>query len=173
MGGLPPQWNRQMNDVTVRLATEADRKKLEQLISDCYEEIYPNWYGEEVVYSALTHMLRIDPQLLQSGRYFAAEIEGELAGCGGWSPASGEAPVGQIRHFATHPKFMRRGVGSAILDRCVAAAEADGITVLQCFSSLAGEPFYAGHGFEKVQDVSVMLGGDEPFPAVLMERKLG
>ncbi|MCB1517885.1 MAG: GNAT family N-acetyltransferase [Hyphomicrobiaceae bacterium] len=167
-----------MNDVSVRVATEADRQQLEQLIADCYEEIYPNWYGDEMIYSSLTHVLRLDPLLLQDGHYFAAQVDGELAGCGGWGraangPNADNGSLGHLRHFATHPNFMRRGVGAVILEKCVAAAKADGISALHCFSSVASERFYLNHGFTKVQDVSVMLGGDEPFPAILMERKLG
>ena len=122
-------------------------------------------------------MLRIDPALLNSGRYFVASIGGRLAGCGGWSaaiPGSGriEDAIGHIRHFATHPDQMGSGVGGAILDACVQEARREGVRQLKCFSSIPAEKFYSRHGFQRVEDVSVMLGGDIAFPAVLMEMKL-
>lgn len=159
------------DELSVRVATEADRDQLEQLISDCYSEVYPNWYDDEVIDAAKHSMLRVDANLLASGRYMAAEKGGKLAGCGGWSIAS--PGTGQIRHFATHPDFMRQGVGAAILNACFDAAAKEGVKTLQCFSSTAAEEFYARHGFERKQDVSIMLDGRVAFPAVLMEKTLG
>lgn len=167
-----------MADLRIRAATEKDRAELEKLISVCYGEVYPGWYDADVLVDALPAMLRVDENLLASGRYFAAEKDGRLAGCGGWSVAAsaGTAPeqgLGQIRHFATHPDFMRQGVGGAVLDACIAAANKAGVEKLQCFSSLAAEDFYTRHGFTRLDEVTIMLDGRIPFPAVLMERELG
>ncbi len=160
----------------VRVASVEDREQLEALIDVCYSIIYPGWYDEELLTETLPAMLRIDPKLLESGRYFSATIDGRLAGCGGWSvsPPIGEklSGTGHIRHFATHPDFMRKGVGSAILIRCVDEAVSEGVVKLQCFSSHPGEPFYAQHGFSTVEPVNIMMGEGAAFPALLMERNL-
>lgn len=163
--------------ISVRPAGPDDRDALESLIGDCYGAVYPGWYDEDTLSDALPAMLRIDPALLESGRYFAAHIGGRLAGCGGWSlatPGSGalEQATGHIRHFATDPALMRSGVGSAIIDRCMHEARQAGVKTLKCFSSLAAEQFYARHGFERIDAVNIMLGDGIPFPAVLMEKKL-
>lgn len=157
-------------------AGEADRSVLEDLIADCYATVYPGWYEQETLEAALPSMLRLDPALLASGRYLMARHGNVVAGCGGWSaarPGSGsiEPGTGHIRHFATRPGLMGKGVGGAILERCAAEAAASGIRRLACFSSLAAEQFYARHGFAKRDDVSVMIG-EAAFPAVLMERIL-
>ncbi|MCB1383090.1 MAG: GNAT family N-acetyltransferase [Notoacmeibacter sp.] len=162
--------------VAIRPAGEADRSLLEDLIADCYATVYPGWYDAEVLENALPAMLRIDPALLSSGRYLVAFAGSVAAGCGGWSvatPGTGalSSGTGHIRHFATRPGMMGKGVGGAILERCVAEARAAGVSRLQCFSSLAAEGFYARHGFAKQQDVTVMIG-EAAFPAVLMERLL-
>lgn len=165
-----------MSDIVIRPATSADRDALEMLIADCYGAIYPGWYDSDVLEEAMPQMLRIDPKLLESGRYFIAEVDGALAGCGGWSlnapGAAREGGVGHIRHFATRPDLMRKGVGGAILDRCVTDAKAAAVSGLQCFSSLPGEAFYARHGFQRVDVVTIMLGESAPFSAVLMRRAL-
>lgn len=127
-----------MAEITVRQAVAADREMLEELITACYSAIYPGWYDADVLTDALPEMLHVDQRLIDSGRYFAATIDGRLAGCGGWStfgPASAASrPAnGHVRHFATHPDFMRMGVGAAILERCVEDAKAAGISELQCF----------------------------------------
>lgn len=166
-----------MPDLIIRPATLADRPALEELIAACYTAVYPGWYDSDVLDEALPQMLRVDPKLLDSGRYHAAIADGELAGCGGWSlfapgHEAGAASVGHIRHFATRPDRMRTGVGGAILGRCVDEAQAAGVAELQCFSSLPGEPFYARHGFQRVDTATIMLGESVPFSAVLMRRML-
>lgn len=167
-----------MAEITIRQALPEDREALETLITACYSAIYPGWYDAELLTDALPEMLRIDQRLLASGRYFAATVDGRLAGCGGWStfaPASGsDRPAnGHVRHFATHPDFMRMGVGGAILERCLVDAQDAGVRELQCFSSTPGEAFYARHGFRRIGDVTIMLGDSIPFPAILMKRNLG
>ncbi len=162
-----------MTKVAIRKATEADRDVLEALIGECYAEVYPGWYEEDELSDALPMMLRIDPALLASGRYFAAMRDGEAAGCGGWSTPAPGATTGDIRHFATSPGFMRTGVGGAIIEACLAEAEAEGVSLLRCFSSRPAEAFYARHGFRRVDEVNIMLGDGVIFPAILMERTLG
>lgn len=161
----------------VRVAEVADRDALEALIEACYSVVYPGWYDSELLTEALPAMLRIDPRLLESGHYFSASVDGALAGCGGWSKSApqGEeaASTGQIRHFATHPDFMRKGVGSAILKRCIDEARADGLKNLKCFSSLPGEAFYTQHGFKPIDSVTIMMGDGAAFPAILMQKELG
>lgn len=166
-----------MSKLTIKVATEADRADLEQLISVCYSDVYPGWYDADVLVDALPAMLRVDPKLVESGRYLSAYKGGKLAGCGGWSmtePGAGTAQtgIGHIRHFATHPDFMRQGVGAAILKACIKAAADAGLERLQCFSSLAAEKFYNRMGFEPKQEVTIMLDENIPFPAILMERPL-
>lgn len=164
-------------DLTTRAALDGDRPVLEKLIGDCYSTVYPGWYDDDVLGDALPAMLRIDPALLKSGHYFVASFGGAVAGCGGWStkaPGNGSSgdKTGHIRHFATHPDFMGKGIGGAILDRCINEASHTGMAKLRCFSSLPAEGFYARHGFAKLDSVNVMLSDGAYFPAVLMEREL-
>ncbi len=159
----------------VCVASPQDRQQLETLIDQCYSIIYPGWYDDDLLTDALPAMLRIDTRLLESGHYFFATVEGKSAGCGGWSVAAPSSSsqvedTGHIRHFATHPDFMRKGVGSAILSCCLKEANAQGVETLQCFSSLPGQPFYAQHGFKPIDEVNIMMGDGIIFPAILMER---
>lgn len=163
--------------LNIRQAGNGDRAALEALIAECYTAVYPGWYEADVLGGAMPAMLRIDPALLASGRYLLATLDEKIAGCGGWSmnaprSAASDADIGHIRHFATHPDFMGKGVGGAILDRCVSEASQKGMMKLRCFSSLPAESFYARHGFGKLDSVNVMLSDGAYFPAVLMEREL-
>ena len=47
----------------------------------------------------------------------------------------------------THPDWVRRGVGRLILDRCEAAAAAEGFQRLELAATLSGEPLYRSYGF--------------------------
>lgn len=167
-----------MAALDIRPASPDDRDALERVIADCYATVYPGWYDADLLGEALPLMLKIDPALLASGRYFVASQGKDVAGCGGWSartPGTGVELGGtaHIRHFATHPDFMHQGVGGAILDRCIAETRAAGMQRLQCFSSTPAEGFYARHGFRRIDNVNVMLGDSVSFPAVLMELSLG
>ena len=77
----------------------------------------------------------IDTQLIDDGTYFVVEVDGALAGCGGWSRRAtlygGNAAPGRnstrldpsvdparVRAMYTAPAFARRGVGRLILSLC-------------------------------------------------------
>ena len=51
----------------------------------------------------------------------------------------------------------RRGLGRAILDRCVAAARAEGYRSLVLMATLPGEPLYRAFGFREVRRPDVPL----------------
>lgn len=112
-----------------------------------------------------------------SGTYYVAESNaGALVGCGGWSserPGSGDTIEGEwyVRHFATHPKSLGRGIGRSVLDRCFIDAQPF-IRTLHCFSTLNAEPFYRACGFETIGPIDVPMGPTRRFPCILMKRRL-
>jgi GNAT superfamily N-acetyltransferase len=71
----------------------------------------------------------------------------------------------------THPGFARRGVGRLILDRCTAAAAAEGFTTLELMGTLAGRPLYEAAGFTVVEHVLETAGG-VGVPLVRMRKHL-
>jgi N-acetylglutamate synthase-like GNAT family acetyltransferase len=131
-------------------------------------------YDSDTLARALPHLTKANPTLLACGTYYVTEREpGNLVGCGGWTaakPGSGEITEGEahIRHFATHPEWTRRGVGSALLSRCISDAQSLGIRKLHCFSTLNAERFYRAAGFDTVGPIDVQLGPSMTFPGVLM-----
>jgi N-acetylglutamate synthase-like GNAT family acetyltransferase len=131
-------------------------------------------YDDKTLAEALPFMTRANPALLRSGTYYIAETaEGQAVACGGWTkerPGSGETTrgLGHVRHFVTHPDWTGRGIGKTILERCRRDALSADLTVLECNASLNAVPFYASRGFVAVEEISVALGADVRFPAVLM-----
>ncbi len=134
-------------------------------------------------------MFGVDHGLIADGTYLVAEIDGALAGCGGWSdrealygahgpaesggprihPASGPA---RIRAFFVDPPFARRGVGGAILEACEAAARRAGFTRATLSATLTGQRFYAAHGWTAMATGEADLPGGGSLAVVHMDKRL-
>jgi GNAT superfamily N-acetyltransferase len=114
--------------------------------------------------SAFAHLFGPDTQLIGDGTYLVAELEGVLAGCGGWSRRAtlygSDARAGRestlldpardaarIRAFFVHPEWARRGIGRAILDRCESEARGHGFRSTELLATLPGERFYRAAGY--------------------------
>jgi GNAT superfamily N-acetyltransferase len=160
----------------VRVAGPDDAEPIGTLLRASYPSLMSSGYLADVLARALPLMVRASPTLLRSGIYYLAEgPDGALAGCGGWTfehPGAVGAPIdptlGHIRHFATHPAWIRRGVGRALFGRCVANARAAGVQQFECYSSLVAEPFYAALGFTSVEPITIDVGPGIAFPCVRM-----
>jgi GNAT superfamily N-acetyltransferase len=163
---------------SIRVAKPADSDAVTALLAASYSRLLAASYDSELLGQILPNMTRANPTLLASGTYYVAESEpGNLVGCGGWTPAppgSGKIIEGEahIRHFATHPEWVRRGVGTAVLARCFSDARQFGVRRLHCFSSLDAEGFYRASGFDSVGPIDVPMGPSLTFPSVLMSREL-
>ena len=166
-----------MTDISIRAATPDDRDALTRLIAASYATLERAAYERDMLAAAMPAMSKANPTLLASGTYYVAEIGGEPAGCGGWTreaPHTGALAegVGHIRHFATHPDHLRKGVARRLLDHCLAEAAAAGIRLMKSQSTLLAEPFYAAAGFRCVAgDIAEMAPGVK-LPVVQMEREL-
>lgn len=163
------------NRLALRVATPADAETVGAVILASYSALWRGWYPDELLERALPLMTRANPELLAGGRYFVAEEDGAVVGCGGWSrepPGGGPEIAGtaHLRHFAVLPERAGRGIGRAILGHCAAAAMEDGRARLECLSSLASETFYARLGFRSLGPATIALpwGG---IAAVLMVRE--
>jgi GNAT superfamily N-acetyltransferase len=163
--------------LVVRAARAGDAAAVAGVLARSFPALMRGAYPPELLARALPLMTRPHPRLLGSGTWFLAELDGEPAGCGGWSldaPGSRETRPGvaHIRHFATAAEHAGRGVGRAIFARCEAQARPAGVERFECLASLNGEGFYAALGFERVGPVDVPMGPEVLFPSVLMTREI-
>jgi GNAT superfamily N-acetyltransferase len=146
-------------------------------------------YRPEQVDGALRGAFGIDTQLVDDRTYFVAEENGELAGCGGWSFRStlfgGDARSGRdaslldpstqaakIRAFFVEPTKARRGVGSALLERCEKEARARGFLRAEMMATLPGVKLYAARGYVGGKRVRYDLGDGESIEFVPMTKDL-
>jgi N-acetylglutamate synthase-like GNAT family acetyltransferase len=112
----------------IRTAKPSDLDAVSALLLTSYSTFLTARYDGDLLRHALPFITKAQPTLLASDTYYVAETGlGSLVGCGGWTaahPKSGEIieREAHIRHFATHPEWARRGVGTSLLDRCFSHA---------------------------------------------------
>ena len=173
--------------MTHRLATHSDLDALRALMDAAISELQKPFLDERQIASSRA-IMGLDTQLIDDGTYFIVEVDGELAGCGGWSRRAtlygGDQSPGRsaglldpaadparIRAMYTHPRFTRRGVGRMILSLCEQAARAEGFWRVELMSTLAGEPLYRACGYVPVERVTDD-GGGAAVPLVRMRKTL-
>jgi N-acetylglutamate synthase-like GNAT family acetyltransferase len=160
----------------IRIATPADIGGVSDLLTTSYGELLAGHYDPALLSRALPLIAKANPALVASGRYYVADAnENRIIGCGGWSlerPGTGELESGlaHVRHFATQPGWVRRGVAKALLLRCIRDADVHGAEAMEAFSTLSAVDFYGALGFGVIEETKVELAPDLAFPSVLMRR---
>lgn len=169
--------------LTLRRARASDLAAVDLLLSRSYTRLLAQDYLPSVMVTALPIITRARPELLSSGRYHVVEApDGVIVGAGGWSmdvpgrdsALSGPDGAGKVhvRHLATDPDWLRRGVARAIMAQVFAEALAQGVRWLDCLSTRTAVPFYATLGFRVISPVDVALAPGIGFPAIRMLRQL-
>ena len=151
-------------------------------------ELQRDFLDPDQLLASRAHM-GLDSQLIRDGSYFLVEIDGRLAGCGGWSARAtlfgGDASDGRdpatldpavdaarIRAMYTDPAFVRRGVGRRILGLCEAAAHAAGFRRAEMAATLAGIPLYEACGYRVIERFDAVAPGVVPVPLARMGKRL-
>jgi GNAT superfamily N-acetyltransferase len=162
---------------SIRISNLQDVLEITALLKASYTSQLEGSYSPQVLARALPLMTKANPRLLGSGTYYVAETKTELVGCGGWSreaPGSGEITKGtaHIRHVATHPRWLRQGVGRSLLVRCFHEAASAGVSNLECHSTIIAVDFYVAIGFKVVAPLLIQLATDISIDGVLLRRTL-
>src|SRR5262249_48335788 len=150
-----------------RRATFADTPALERLIAESARGLASDDYSAAQIEAALGTAWGVDSELIADGTYFVVEAGGEKAeivGCGGWSKRAtlfgGDGQAGRrsdlldpardaarIRAFFVHPRWARRGIGRALIERCESEARAHGFRSFELMATLPGERLYRALGY--------------------------
>jgi GNAT superfamily N-acetyltransferase len=158
----------------IRKASANDLVALASLIALSARRLSTQVYTAAQIEAALCGTYGVDSQLIKDGTYFAAENDGKIVGCGGWSRrrtiCGGDSYGGRddaeldpavdaakIRAFFIHPEYARQGIGKSILERCEAEAIAHGFSRFELMATLPGVPFYTALGYERRTPVSQAL----------------
>jgi GNAT superfamily N-acetyltransferase len=181
-------------NVQLRKAIAGDVPRLREVIEASVRGLQAADYSPAQIEGALESVYGVDSQLIADGTYFVAEIAEpggvQIVACGGWSkrktlyggdqyaaredslldPARDAA---KIRAFFVHPRWVRQGIGSWILDACEQAAIAAGFTRLEMGATLSGVAFYRAKGYVEMENQAVPLGKGEALPIVRMAKEVG
>lgn len=176
-----------MNPV-LRRATSDDVTALEALIAESARGLGQRDYSPAQIEAALGTAWALDHHLIQDGSLWIAEVSGESVGCGGWSRRSAVAgantagsesdvlrpgnDAARIRSFFIHPRWARRGIGTALLKKCEEEARAAGFDSLELLATLPGERFYASRGYASGEPYEFPLGHGQSNTVIPMRKLL-
>jgi len=164
--------------LTIRPTTAHDLAAVDTLLAASYPTLLKRDYAPSVLVTALPLISRANPALLRSGSYFIAENgDGTALAAGGWTRGApqggvGVPEIGHVRHVATHPAHLRKGLAQAIVTRVLSDALAAGAERMICQSTKTAVPFYTAMGFRVRGEIVIALRPGITFPAVEMERAL-
>jgi len=130
-----------------------------------------------------------EPQYSNFGVCASSEAQPVIVGCGGWSKRrtlyggdrwtaredtllDPRRDAAKIRAFFVHPEWVRRGIGSMILDACERAAAEAGFRRFEMGATLTGVPLYRARGYVELERMGVPLANGESLPIVRMEKRL-
>lgn len=158
----------------LRTAGLSDVPAIATLMRRSVLELFPHFHDQRETAAAARYLTEPDTVLIDDGTYFVHESAGEIVACGGWSKrgkvytGSGAAPTddrvldpatepARVRAMFVRGDWTRRGLGRAILDRCAAAARAEGFGSLVLMATLPGVPLYRSFGFREGRRTDVPL----------------
>ena len=166
-----------------------EREAIQKLIAASARQLGRNHYNDAQIEAALARVFGVDTNLIEDGTYFVAEIDGQLAGCGGWSKRKNlyggdqysardagyldpESEPARIRAFFIHPDHARKGIGRALLSHCEREAQEHGFCALELMATLPGIEFYRSCGFKEIGNFVLDLTKDVKLELVPMRKEL-
>lgn len=186
------------SDIRIRKAVAADIPGLRVLIDASVRGLQADDYSPRQIEGALKSVFGVDSQLIADETYFIAETKVEMksesaemvaVGCGGWSKRKilfggdqwanrtdslldPRTDAAKIRSFFVHPEWPRRGIGSAILETCEAAARSAGFTRAEMGATLTGVKLFQVRGYVPLESIEIPLENGATLPIVRMTKQL-
>ena len=168
----------------IRLATMDDLPALSDLIERSMYELVAQAYSYQQIAGAMGQLVGVDTQLIADNNYYAADVGGQVVGCGGWScrktlyggsqnrPADDDlfldpaTDPAKIRAFFVHPAWVRRDIGRRILELSEQAARRAGFVCFELMAILTGVPLYSACGYSVTERVDLPLPDGLVFPCM-------
>jgi len=185
-------------NIHVRKAVAEDIPALRALIDASVRGLQAEDYTPEQIEGALKTIFGVDSQLIADGTYFIAEAKSETksegtelvaVGCGGWSKRKTlfggdqwaarqdslldpRVDAAKIRSLFMHPEWPRRGIGSAILETCEAAAKSAGFSRAEMGATLTGVKLFQVRGYMPLESIEISLQNGASLPVMRMAKQL-
>jgi len=136
-------------DVTIRPATASDAPRIHELHLASVRALCALSYPPTILEGWLANR---SPQgylrSITTGGLFVAEADGEIIGfC--------EGAVGEVRAVFVDPRWVGRGVGTALLSQALKVAKVGEPRPVRLESTLNAVRFYERHGFRQVAESTV------------------
>ena len=171
----------------LRMATRDDAAAIDVLMKASTQDLFPAFYDERQTAASVRYIAHVDPTLLEDRTYFVLEAGGHVVACGGWSRRdklfSGSAEQegrdrlldpatepAHVRAMFVRSDWTRRGLGTRILDACVAAARDEGFRRLSLMATLPGFPLYERFGFRETGRGLITLPDGSEIECIEMEK---
>jgi GNAT superfamily N-acetyltransferase len=172
---------------TLRRATPRDAPRLRAMHRASLTTLGAGAYSARQIEAFLDAFDTVDAALLADRTYMIAEVGDAIAASGGWTlrrpsydahlpdEALEAPPAGRatIRAVFTHPRFVRQGLASSIVEICEGEAAARGnATRLDLCATLSGLQLYRKLGYRSEAPVSVPLSNGARFEAIYMTKSI-
>lgn len=172
----------------LRIANREDIPDIEALMAVSMAALLPKFLDPKQVERS-SESMGVDTLLIDDGTYFLVHLENVLVGCGGWSRrrtlfggnhtsgrddalADPKTEPAKIRAMYTHPDFVRRGIGRALLRAGEDAARKEGFKTMEMGSTAPGRPLYEACGYAVVEDLSQPSEDGTVVPILRMRKRL-
>lgn len=175
-----------------RIATQPDVPAIAELMRASIEVNMREFLSVEEI-EAAKETMGVDQTLIDDGTYFLIEAAVDdrpvLVGCGGWGRRrtlyGGNHTAGRddrlsdpameparIRAMYTHPDWIRRGIGTLLLDLGETAARDAGFRTIELGSTVPGEPLYRARGYCEVERYTTLGANGQPNVVIRMSKAL-
>jgi GNAT superfamily N-acetyltransferase len=180
-----------LSELTHRVAVAADVPEIVKLMQLSILENMKSFLSAAEI-EAAQETMGVDWTLIEDETYFVIEATENdkklMVGCGGWGRRrtlyGGDHTAGRddtfsdpaveaarIRAMYTHPSWIRRGVGTLLLELGESAARDAGFKTIELGSTLPGEPFYIARGYKEVsQETQIAANGAENVVIKMLKR---
>jgi GNAT superfamily N-acetyltransferase len=183
-------------DLRVRPALLADLPVLRELIDASVRRLQAQDYTAAQMEGALATVFGVDTQLIADRTYLVVEYcpahsekPHVITACGGWSKRKTlygadqwtdrhddlldpRHDAAKIRAFFIHPDWVRRGIGTLLLDACESAAKAAGFSRFEMGATLTGAKLFRARGYSPIRNLEVPLLNGQSLPIIQMEKSL-
>ncbi|MFL2698287.1 MAG: GNAT family N-acetyltransferase [Gammaproteobacteria bacterium] len=158
-------------DFSYSLVDLEDIPQIESLIKLSIDKLQAEYLVKQQI-EASHQAMGLDLELITDKTYIKiTNSENKIVGCGGWgkrktlfggshtkdrdgSFLDSSRDAAKIRAMYTHPNWIRKGIGSLVLDLSENFAREEGFKKFELMATLSGEPLYIHHGYKVVEEVS-------------------
>ncbi len=165
-----------------RLATRADEIPVVALQVECTHQLGLAFHKDLLLSRYIREIGGLDKDLINRRTYYVVEQDNHIIGSGGWSDrgAQPESDAGVQKSklmppcvctVFVDPDYIRRGVGTAILNAVEEDIRLAGYHSVELVTILSAVNFYASLGYKKLDNSVVELSNGTLLPAIRMSKR--